>query len=30
MALHLVARLDSVERRAGVRRYIQYDPQPPV
>jgi transcriptional regulator GlxA family with amidase domain len=30
MALHLVARLDSVERAQGIRRYIQYDPQPPV
>jgi transcriptional regulator GlxA family with amidase domain len=30
MALHLVARLESVERAQGVRRYIQYDPQPPV
>ena len=30
MALHLVARLDSVERAQAVRRYIQYDPQPPV
>ena len=30
MALHLVARLDSVERARDVRRYIQYDPQPPV
>jgi len=30
MALHLVARLDSVERARAVRRYIQYDPQPPV
>jgi transcriptional regulator GlxA family with amidase domain len=30
MALHLVARLDSVERAQEVRRYIQYDPQPPV
>lgn len=30
MALHLVARLHSVERAAEVRRYIQYDPQPPV
>lgn len=30
MALHLVARLDSVERAKAVRRYIQYDPQPPV
>ncbi len=30
MALHLVARLHSPERAAEVRRYIQYDPQPPV
>jgi transcriptional regulator GlxA family with amidase domain len=30
MALHLIARLDSVERARTVRRYIQYDPQPPV
>jgi transcriptional regulator GlxA family with amidase domain len=30
MALHLVARLDSVERAQHVRRYIQYDPEPPV
>jgi transcriptional regulator GlxA family with amidase domain len=30
MALHLVARLESVERAKEVRRYIQYDPQPPV
>lgn len=30
MALHLVARLRSVERAREVRRYIQYDPQPPV
>lgn len=30
MALHLVARLDSVERARAVRRYIQYDPAPPV
>jgi transcriptional regulator GlxA family with amidase domain len=30
MALHLVARLDSVERAREVRRYIQYDPRPPV
>jgi hypothetical protein len=28
MALHLVARLDSVERAREVRRYIQYDPEP--
>jgi transcriptional regulator GlxA family with amidase domain len=30
MALHLVARLSSVERAREVRRYIQYDPAPPV
>jgi len=30
MALHLVARLGSVERARQVRRYIQYDPEPPV
>jgi transcriptional regulator GlxA family with amidase domain len=30
MALHLVARLASVERAREVRRYIQYDPEPPV
>jgi len=30
MALHLVARLDSPARAKGVRRYIQYDPEPPV
>jgi transcriptional regulator GlxA family with amidase domain len=30
MALHLVARIESVERAQEVRRYIQYDPQPPV
>ena len=30
MALHLVARLHSAERAREVRRYIQYDPQPPV
>ncbi|MBA2293701.1 MAG: DJ-1/PfpI family protein [Actinobacteria bacterium] len=30
MALHLVARLGSVERAREVRRYIQYDPAPPV
>jgi putative intracellular protease/amidase len=28
--LHLVARLDSVEAARNVRRYIQYDPEPPV
>jgi transcriptional regulator GlxA family with amidase domain len=30
MALHLVARLDSPERARDVKRYIQYDPKPPV
>ena len=30
MALHLVARLHSVERAREVRRTIQYDPAPPV
>jgi transcriptional regulator GlxA family with amidase domain len=30
MALHLVARLHSRERAGEVRRYIQYDPEPPV
>ncbi len=30
MALHLVARLVSVERAREVRRFIQYDPSPPV
>ena len=30
MALHLVARLAGVERAREVRRYIQYDPAPPV
>jgi transcriptional regulator GlxA family with amidase domain len=30
MALHLVARLESPERARSIRRYIQYDPQPPV
>ena len=30
MALHLVARLESPERARLIRRYIQYDPQPPV
>ncbi len=30
MALHLVARLHSVERARQVRRVIQYDPSPPV
>jgi len=30
VALHLVARLHSKERAAEVRRFIQYDPEPPV
>jgi transcriptional regulator GlxA family with amidase domain len=30
MALHLVRRLHSEERARQVRRYIQYDPAPPV
>jgi len=30
MALHLVRRLHSDERAREVRRYIQYDPEPPV
>jgi hypothetical protein len=30
MALHLVARLESVEQAQAVRRYIQYDPRPPI
>jgi len=30
VALHLVARLHSPERARQVRRYIQYDPEPPV
>ena len=30
MALHLVSRLHSPERAREVRRYIQYDPAPPV
>jgi transcriptional regulator GlxA family with amidase domain len=30
MALHLVKRLHSEERAREVRRYIQYDPEPPV
>ena len=30
MALHLVARLHSVERAKEVKHHIQYDPQPPV
>jgi len=30
MALHLVERLHSTERAKEVRRYIQYDPEPPV
>jgi hypothetical protein len=30
MALHLVARLDSVEAAREVKHYIQYEPKPPV
>jgi len=30
MALHLVARLESVEVARQVRRAIQYNPDPPV
>ena len=30
MALHLVARLESVDVARAVRREIQYDPEPPV
>ncbi|GEK19688.1 DJ-1/PfpI family protein [Cellulomonas xylanilytica] len=30
MALHLVARLESVDAARAVRREIQYDPEPPV
>jgi transcriptional regulator GlxA family with amidase domain len=30
MALHLVRRLHSTDRARDVRRYIQYDPAPPV
>jgi transcriptional regulator GlxA family with amidase domain len=30
MSLHLVARLAGVERAREVRRYIQYDPDPPI
>lgn len=30
MELHLVARLSSVERAREVRRFVQYDPEPPV
>ena len=30
MALHLIARFAGVERAREVRRYIQYDPEPPV
>jgi transcriptional regulator GlxA family with amidase domain len=30
MALHLVSRLASAERARDIRRYIQYDPAPPV
>jgi transcriptional regulator GlxA family with amidase domain len=30
MALHLIARLHSPDRARDVRRYAQYDPEPPV
>jgi transcriptional regulator GlxA family with amidase domain len=30
MALHLVARLESVERAREVKKFMQYDPAPPV
>ena len=30
MALHLIARLESPERAREVKKYIQYDPAPPV
>ena len=30
MALHLVARLASIDRAREVKKYIQYDPAPPV
>ncbi len=30
MALHLIRRLASEDRARQIRRYIQYDPQPPV
>jgi transcriptional regulator GlxA family with amidase domain len=30
MALHLVSRLAGADRAREVRRYIQYDPQPPI
>jgi transcriptional regulator GlxA family with amidase domain len=30
MALHLISRLVSIDRAREVRRYIQYDPEPPV
>jgi transcriptional regulator GlxA family with amidase domain len=30
MALYVIKRLDSAETAAAVRRYIQYDPKPPV
>ncbi len=30
MALHLVARLTEIERAREVRRYLQYDPAPPI
>jgi transcriptional regulator GlxA family with amidase domain len=30
MALHLIVRLASPDKAREVRRYIEYDPQPPV
>jgi transcriptional regulator GlxA family with amidase domain len=30
MALHVVARFAGVDRARQTRRYIQYDPRPPV
>src|SRR6266516_1942131 len=30
MALHVLARLGGIERAKEIRRYIQYDPLPPV
>lgn len=30
MALHIIARLQSPDRARDVKRYIQYDPRPPV
>ncbi|MFG1702285.1 DJ-1/PfpI family protein [Nonomuraea sp. M3C6] len=30
MALHLVARLSTTERAREIRRFMQYDPEPPV